>query len=223
MKEFKIYFFGDSICFGQYVSIHKSFVSIVSSKIDELFQNKEIQPIVQNPSISGNTTRQALERMAFDVHSHKPDIVFVQFGLNDCNYWQTDSGVQRVTPKAFAANINEIIQRCLAVGAKRVIVNTNHPTTRDEDIMPGAGITYQQSNEQYSQILREVVCEIDDARVILNDMEKSIRDYTDNNRDKIADLILPKPDLLHLSEEGHQVYADHLIAFITDIIDGLSS
>jgi len=38
------------------------------------------------------------------------------------------------------------------------------------------------------------------------------------SRDKLCDLILPFPDLLHLSEKGHVVYAKSIFPFIENAI-----
>ena len=105
----KIFFFGDSICFGQYTSPHESWVTQISEKLNEVASERQFKILIQNPSVNGNTTRQALERMPYDVQSHEPEILIVQFGMNDCNYWETDRGMQRVNPQSFEANINEII------------------------------------------------------------------------------------------------------------------
>jgi acyl-CoA thioesterase-1 len=187
------------------VSIHKGWVTRTSASLSELAQEYNRDIIVVNASANGRTTRQALEQMPYEVQSQYPDILVVQFGMNDCNYWQTDRGVPRVSPKAFEANLEEIITRAFAFGAKKALINTNHPTGRDQSMMPYTTITYQRSNEQYNGIIRNVATRLDD-RVILNDVESVFRTYTNNNPEGLLRLLLPDPDLLHLSEEGHNLY-----------------
>ena len=85
-------FFGDSICTGQFVSPHQTWVSMISSSIPSV--------TVFNHSINGDITRTALERMPHDVQEIGPDIIYIQFGMNDCNYWQTDRGLPRELEKA---------------------------------------------------------------------------------------------------------------------------
>ena len=82
----RIFFFGDSICFGQGVSPHFTWVTRLSRALDERFSSRA-DVLTQNPSVNGNTTRMALERMPYDVQSHAPDVLYIQFGLNDCNGW----------------------------------------------------------------------------------------------------------------------------------------
>ena len=218
--QIKIFFFGDSICFGQCTSLHKSWVNLVSSKLGAFAADRKIRIVVQNPSVNGNTTRMALERMPFDVQVHEPDIVIVQFGLNDCNYWETDRGMQRVSPQSFEANINEIITRAFLFGAHCVIVNTNHPTCRDRDILPYSTTTYQQSNEQYNQILRNSVHK-HVSNVILNDIEKIFKDYSNNQRENLMELLMPEPDLLHLNDAGNSLYVEHSFPLIKDACESI--
>jgi acyl-CoA thioesterase-1 len=202
MQSIKVFFFGDSVCFGQGISLHKGWVPRISASLGDLVQEGVGQILVINTSISGSTTRQALERMPYEVQSHHPDLLIVQFGMNDCNYWETDRGTPRVSPKAFAANLEEIVTRACTFGARRVFLNTNHPTARDEQPMPYTTITYQQSNEQYNEIIRRVAADLGPT-VILNDMEQVFRTGAPTRADLLALLL---PDKLHLSEAGHDLF-----------------
>lgn len=199
-----LYFFGDSICYGQGVSIHRGWVPRMAAELYELGFS------VANAAVNGDTTRLALERMPYEIQSHKPEALVVQFGMNDCNYWQTDEGLPRVSPRAFAANMEEIVNRGLAFGARCVFVHTNHPTTRLDDPMPGTGLTYQQSNEQYNQIIRETFADTDE-RIILTDIETAFKRRAPT-REALAELLLP--DALHLSEAGH----DHYLKIVAPVI-----
>src|SRR5262249_48118231 len=147
----RLIFFGDSICVGQGVSIHKGWVARLAAHISDIAEARGRDIVVINASINGNTTRQALERMPYDVQSHGVDYMIVQFGLNDCNYWESDRGIPRVSPKAFAANLDEIIARASIFGAIRIVVHTNHPTTRTENPFPHTTVTYEQSNRRYNE------------------------------------------------------------------------
>lgn len=148
-----VFFFGDSLCVGQFISPQKIWVTRIAKKLEELPGSDKI--IVTNASINGNTTRMALERMAYDVQSHGVDVILIQFGANDCNYWQTDSGYPRVSKIGLKANLIEIIDRSRIFGAKEILLNTNNPTPRISLFEP-ASISYQQSSEEFNRIIREV-------------------------------------------------------------------
>jgi hypothetical protein len=62
-RECKAFFFGDSICFGQGVSPHQVWVARIAADLAATFADAAIT--VQNPSVNGNTTRAALERMPY--------------------------------------------------------------------------------------------------------------------------------------------------------------
>lgn len=136
-----------------------------------------------NASANGRTTRQALEAMPYEVQSHRPDIVIVQFGLNDANRWATDMGLPRVSPLAFQANLTEIYQRAYAAGAKTIFAMTNHVVLRIND---------------YNWRIREAVAvgEDIDLPIHLIDMAEALKSQ--------ARYLLP--DGVHLNDVGHRLY-----------------
>lgn len=211
--KLNIVFFGDSICFGQGISIHKGWVPRISASLEKLAFEEKFELFVVNASVNGNTTRQALERMAYEVQSHSFNLVLVQFGMNDCNYWLSDKGLPRVSKLAFEGNLHEIITRAEKFGAKKVILNTNHPTTRNK-IFPHTNISYQNSNEEYNDIIRKVGLER--KNVILNDIDLKIRKDLSNNNKEIKDILLE--DQLHLSLLGHEFYFKNTEPLIKKIV-----
>jgi acyl-CoA thioesterase-1 len=208
----KLIFFGDSICFGQGVSISKGWITRIAYTL-ERDNNVEITAV--NTSLNGRTTRQALEHMPHEVQSQDPDLLVVQYGMNDCNIWATDKGLPRVSKAAFKANLNEIIARGLNFGAKKILLNTNHPTLRNKELLPNAKHTYQESNEVYNEIIREVAAE-NRNQVILNDIERKIKERFTTD-DQLAQLLLP--DLLHLSIQGHSVYFELVYPIVLEMIN----
>lgn len=218
-QSIKIFFFGDSICFGQGVAIHKGWVTKISAGLSEVYGGRDPEVIVINASINGNTTRLALERMPYDIQSQGADLLVVQFGMNDCNYWETDRGNPRVSPAAFGANLAEIMDRAFTFGVYKLLINTNHPTARDAELMPYAGVTYQQSNEQYNRIIRDVVARAPSERVVFIDIEKTFQDHINNDRQALLKLL--QPDLLHLSDAGHDLYFNSIYPIVLDTIKAM--
>ena len=102
MNDIRVFFFGDSICVGQYVAIHRGWVTRLRQHLSELGEQYGRRITVSNASANGRTTRDALDRMAYEVQSHSPTILIAQFGMNDCNYWKTDLGLPR-QPKEFCS------------------------------------------------------------------------------------------------------------------------
>lgn len=184
----RVIFFGDSICHGQHVSLERTFVARLAA-----YYNGHVVPpiVVENRSINGNTTRQALERLSYDVTSHAPDLVYVQFGLNDCNVWQTDFGRPRVAPAAYRGNLVEIVEKIRAAGTRTVIVATNHPCALGEE--------YESRLVRYNQLACDAARE---TGALLFDTRRVARPF-----DTAAMLY---PDGIHLSEAGHDFYFDML-------------
>lgn len=202
-KQIKLAFFGDSICVGQGISIHDSWVANVSKKLTESSINKKNNLLITNSSVNGRTTRQALEDMPYEIQNHRYDALIIQFGMNDCNYWDTDQGMPRVSKDAFKANLIEIIDRAKKFGTKLIMLNTNHPTPRNKKFKYKK-CSYQDSNLEYNKIIREVVSIR--KEVILNDVEEYMLDLIEKGKLNIDEIVLE--DKLHLSHNGHQIYFD---------------
>ena len=194
-----LFFFGDSVCFGSGVSPHKAWVTRISAAVEKAFGD---QFVVINSSINGNTTRMALDRMGYDVQAHGLVSMVLQFGLNDCNRWETDRGLPRVSPEAFRHNLVEIVHRACHFGAREVLMNTNHPTLKRRHDGELDDI-YQQNNRHYNGIIREVAGLRDEIGLI--DVEVTF-DSLVGEGTPLCDLLLT--DGVHLSVRGNDLYAE---------------
>jgi len=218
----KFYIFGDSICFGQLVSPHLTWVSSLSNRLHEIAPS-ESAVLIQNSSINGNTTRQALERMSYDITSHQPDVLLIQFGMNDCNYWQTDFNSPRANERSFVSNLHEILDRAEGCGVKQIFLATNHPSLLGE-FTHISGLSHAKSNERYNELIRNVANSVKDSKkfVTLLDNEKYWYKVL-NDRPDISLSLLLLPDGIHLSELGHQLYDEYAGSLICNYFSGLLS
>lgn len=206
----KFYLFGDSICFGQLVNAYKTWAVNLAVELAEI-KDYGVPFVVQNAGVNGNTTRQALQRMHYDVTSHCPDFMMIQFGMNDCNYWADDLILPRVSRQSFVANIEEIVDRAVASGVRHCFLNTNHPSLKG-GFSHYSNITYDQSNEQYNQLIRNAHENMigKGKPVTLVDMEKIWLSHLEESSSlQLQSLLLE--DGIHLSEEGHLLYTNFLI------------
>jgi lysophospholipase L1-like esterase len=190
---------GDSITFGQYLDPALRWTTLIEDQLHDAF-GADVEIRAFNRGISGETTRMGLERFPRDVQDLRPDVMTLQFGLNDCNCWVSDEGLPRVSEAAFRANLVEMIERARRFGARAIVLATNHRTLR-RDTLP-SGEVYEDANERYSGIVRDVAAE---TGVDLCDIRAAFDPFDD---ERLAAMVLPAPDLLHLSEEGNAVYAD---------------
>lgn len=198
-----VLFFGDSICNGQGIAIHKGWVPRLSASLSELAAAAGRELLVVNSAVNGRTTRQALETMPYEVQSQAPEVLVIQFGMNDCNIWQTDRGHPRVSPLAFEGNLREIVDRGLTFGAKAVFLHTNHPTSRDHTPLAHSTRTYEDQNRAYNEIVRRVAA-TSPPGVRLVDIAAAFDAATGGDRAAVRRYVLA--DGLHLSEEGHDLY-----------------
>lgn len=197
-------FFGDSICVGQWISIEETWVTRVASECPSPF-------VVHNRSINGNTSRQALERMHFDVLSHRPYAVVIQFGLNDANIWSDDKGHPRVSENSYIANIEEMIDRCRHHGVELIVLNSNHPTTRTHQILPNSTQTFEERNEAYYQRLKSFALSKKD--VYFFDINKIFKEACKSQKSNCLSEYLLN-DEIHLSKKGHDLYFKSFKEFI---------
>jgi lysophospholipase L1-like esterase len=149
--------------------------------------------------VCGETTRQALERFPRDVQDDPADVTVLQWGHNDANRWDTDNGLPRVSRQAFEANLVEMIDRCRVFNTRPVLC-TLTPTSKND--------LYDCDVKAYSRIVR-MVAAINDVDLV--DVRTAFFDAAD------LDLLL-MDDGLHLTEEGHDLYAQtvaHVLSPVT--------
>lgn len=197
-----VVFMGDSITEGQYVHHSLRWAELVTVRLKRTFADR-VDPERQFyycHGVSGETTRQGLERFPRHVQQFRPEVLTLQFGLNDCNCWDTDAGLPRVSEAAYRANLIEMIERTRRFGARHIILSTNHPTLRYRKLVSGQSL--EERRMIYNRIVREVARATD---VTLCDIEAA---FTGFEVERLQDLLLPEPDVLHLSPAGHRLYAE---------------
>jgi lysophospholipase L1-like esterase len=81
---------------------------------------------VVNAGIGDTTTRQAVDRLDRDVRRYHPDLVVVQFGIND-SWIDVDLGktLPRLTRAQFRGNLRIIIRRLTHDGTRIVLMTPN--------------------------------------------------------------------------------------------------
>lgn len=199
---------GDSITFGQYVDPTVRWTSLVADRLSEMYRDIPIHIVSLNRGVSGETTRMGLERFPDDVQVSNPDIVTLQYGLNDCNCWLTDRGLPRVSETAFRANLIEMVTRARQFGANHVILANNHPTLRHKEMLSGE--KFEDANARYGQITYDVALE---SGATFCDIRKGFEAYVLHELEK---LLMPGPDWLHLSVKGNRVYSEIMWPLVRD-------
>jgi lysophospholipase L1-like esterase len=209
------------VAFGDSTTAPRATVPKVYAQIlqDDLSGLLGTSVTVYNAGVGGNTTYDALGRLNTDVRSHHPNLVIVQFGINDS--W-VDSGVQgnpsRVaidaaaqvgSPYAFrgnyTANLSSIVNTLKADGA-RVILMTPNPV---QTTGTGAEPVWQNNLlGDYAQVARNVAAS---KHVDLFDVWQMYANYAAVPGHSINDLLV---DSEHPNQLGHQMVAHGLEAMI---------
>lgn len=208
-----VVFMGDSITEGQYIDPPHRWVDIVSNELTRQYANMPFNVIFLTRGVSGETSRQGLERFPRDVQANYPDVVTLQFGLNDCNYWDTDLGLPRVSEGAYRANLVEMIERCRRFGAQQVILSNNHVTLRHTKL--AGGRTLEEQRMLYNAHAKDVARE---TGAVFCDIESEFAGISQRD---LATELLESPDLLHLSRDGHVRYARKIQAYVAAAVSAV--
>lgn len=116
-KDFNVIFFGGSITEGSGASDYKkSYVNLLAEFLNEAHPDYTINII--NSGASGIGSNFGLFRLARDVISYKPDVVFVEFAVNDRIY----------NSKEVSMYMEGIVRRLLKLDAPPVIIFLVTPT-----------------------------------------------------------------------------------------------
>lgn len=167
---------GDSITFGQHLPFG---VPAWPARIG-----------AEGRGVCGETTRQALERWPRDVQDNPADVTIIQYAHNDCNRWETDHGLPRVSLEAFKANLVEMIRRCRACGTRPVLVTA----------------TPSRKNDVYDDDLLVYSCAVASVASAWNVDLIDVRDAFYRQHRRLGELLMA--DGVHITEAGHELYAE---------------
>ncbi|TAK60164.1 arylesterase [Methylobacter sp.] len=106
---------GDSISAGYGIEVSQGWVTLLQQKLNE----KGINYIIHNESISGDTTAGGLARIDRALTLHKPDVVIIELGAND--------GLRGLSPTLIKSNLAEIAHRAQKAGAKVLLLSMKIP------------------------------------------------------------------------------------------------
>jgi acyl-CoA thioesterase-1 len=127
--------FGDSLTEGHGVDFAKSYPAYLQADLDARGYHYH----VINQGISGNTTKDGVERLD-DMLALKPAIVVVEFGGND--------GLRGLPIADSRANLDKIVRTLKASGAKVVLAGITLPPDYGPDYI-------QQFNETYGLVAKK--------------------------------------------------------------------
>ncbi len=128
--------FGDSLTAGPGVDSGQSYPDYLQSDLDKL----HIRYRVDNQGISGNTTKDGVERLPEVIALH-PAVVVVEFGGND--------GLRGLPIADTRANLDQIVAKLQRSGAKVVLVGITLPPDYGPDYILQFNQTYSLLAKKY--------------------------------------------------------------------------
>ncbi|WP_417392132.1 SGNH/GDSL hydrolase family protein [Gimesia sp.] len=178
---------------------------------------------VVNSGIGGHTTQQAVARFEKDVLQHDPDLVVIQYGINDSavDVWRDPPATQsRVSVEQYAANLRKMIRQLKEKQLDVILMTPNSlrwiprmqklygkPPYDPEDVQ-GFNVLLK----SYAAAVRKIAKE---EHVPLVDVYAAFENY-DKQPNQAADNLLL--DGMHPNTKGQKLVADLLLPQIKAVL-----
>ena len=177
--------FGDSITAGY--AVRRGFPSFLLESLRQRFPDSKIEMI--NSGISGDTSQDGLGRLDWAVLSYEPDLVTINFGINDC--------VLGLSLEEFEMNLVEMVRLIRAGPDSEILLLSSQPLESPP---------YDQRVLDYYQTVERVAKEMNVGFVdVYGAWMKRVRAGT-----PLSSLILPGLD--HPNEAGYRIIAEELMS-----------
>jgi acyl-CoA thioesterase-1 len=181
---------GDSICAGYGVAPKAGWVALIAGLLAADFPDL----VVDNAGISGEIAQEGLGRLSRVLASGPPDLLYVQFGLNDA--------AMGIAVADHVRTVREIVRRSLQGGTRGALVGNNHPVcVNGAWDLPGTDL-YRRQVRALNEGLRREFSPLS-GPVFFADVER-LCESSGGIRELAA---LLQYDGVHLSEEGNRAYA----------------
>jgi lysophospholipase L1-like esterase len=168
---------------------------------------------VYNAGIGGDTTRGARSRLDRDVIHHLPDLVIIQFGIND-SWIDAETGQREppVTRREFCDNLRYIVQTLQAGGAQAILMTPNPMRWTDshyiEVFQNHTGLMDTRAERGINRLLDIYAQDVrDTARELgfpLVDVHRAFEDYGSTPGNSILDLLVAG-DGIHPNTNGQRL------------------
>ncbi len=176
--------FGDSITAGY--AVRRGFPSFWKEMLQRKYPDTRIEMI--NSGVSGDTTMDGLARLDWSVLSYEPDLLTINFGINDC--------VLGLGLDEFEVNFVEMVRRIKGGPGSEILLLSSQPLETPP---------YDRMVLDYYQTIGRVARQMDVGFVdVYGAWMKRVRGGT-----ALSSLILPGLD--HPNEAGYRIIAEELM------------
>ncbi len=211
-KPFTLVTFGDSTTAPR--EVDGKALRVYANILEEDLVRRGIRGRVINAGVGGNNTDQARARFETDVVAHDPDLVIIQFGLNDsCIDLWDGKDHPRISLETYTANLRYFVETLLEEDCD-VILMTANPMRWTEPLLKLYGHApydvkdpwgFNLTNRKYADAVRALAADLD---VPLVDVYQGFYDYGGVAGQAAEDLLL---DGMHPNDRGHAMIAKWLL------------
>jgi lysophospholipase L1-like esterase len=193
---------------------------VYADRLAEALRRQRVAVDVINAGVPGSTTEHARKRFQRDVLAKDPDVVIIQFGINDSaiDVWRKPSAKgPRVAKGRYEENLRHFVRTLKARGVA-VILMTPNPlcwTAKTKQLYgkppydPDDADGFEGVLPTYRAAMREIA---EQEGVTLVDVYAAFVAYAKKEGRSVDDLLL---DGMHPNNEGHRIVAELLAYIIT--------
>ena len=167
----------------------------------------ELGTEVINAGVSGDTTILAIKRIEEDVLAHNPDIVIMNFGMND-HAEVISTNQPLVSLRTYENTYRTMIKRILKTGAKIILVTHNGVCTENNFYSPGLyGLDYgADTMHDFFDVVKSLADEFDLGLIDIYDL--SVKEGLNK--------VCLQYDGIHLSTYGQQKYFEWISSYLLE-------
>ena len=208
------------VTFGDSTTAPRGELTVYAELLQEELTLHGLPVPVINAGVGGNNTSQARARFARDVVDRDPDVVVIQFGINDAavDVWKDPPRTTpRVGVETYVDNLRHFVRTLRSQGAEVVLMTPNPlrwtPPLRERygkpPYDPNDADGFNVLLSSYAQQVRDVARA---EHVPLIDVYADFEAFGKQEGQSVDDLLL---DGMHPNERGHRRIADQLVALLS--------
>ncbi len=205
------------VAFGDSTTAPRGELKVYADLLQRELIGRKLDAKVINAGVGGNTTRRAMSRFETDVLAKKPDIVIIQFGINDAavDVWKTPPAVKpRVSLQEYEANLRNFIRQLKRKEIQVVLMTPNclrwTPSLKKlygkSPYLPDEKSGFNVLLVQYAKVVQRIGRE---ELIPVVDVYTAFEKYGKQKGRSVDDLLL---DGMHPNNKGQQIVFELLKA-----------
>lgn len=207
------------VAFGDSTTAPRGKLKVYADSLSQELPKRGLPVHIINAGIGGNNTNHARARFDKDVLNHNPDIVVIQFGINDAavDVWKKIPATEpRVSLKEFESNLRHFI-RVLKKQDVDAVLMTPNPlrwTLKMREMYGKPPYLVDEEDgfntklKAYAEAVRKIA---QSEKVPLVDVYQTYETFGKQEGKSVSDLL---SDGIHPNERGHALVTDQLSAVL---------